>query len=671
METVIFFALLIISGGSFGYEVGRRYLYTNLGQPEARSDQPLKRLIFVLGKLFYHERIMQKPLFGILHFFTLWGFLMLLGGTANMAAEYLFDSRVAFVADSPIYLMVKDVLVVLISLACVGFLLRRTIFQPKWLKNTPIVFVIIVLILVIAISETMFHGVQIVQGEGANLAWAAPVASAIAGWFANMELSSLGKWATLLFWSHFLAVFALFIIVPRSKHLHLVFAPFNLYWRKLGPKGALRKITLEAEGSAVYGAKNVEDFTSKQLLDAYACVKCGRCDEACPSHQSHEDHKPKRLNGRLRKQIDKRGHLLMKYRGLPEAARYEKATQEERKTLKKIISGDVFEADYIWACTTCGACVEVCPIFIEHTARIFEMRRYLVSAKQDVPEAVSQACVGIEHQGNPWGIEPTAIKDWLQELGAPTIEENPGAEWLYFVGCAGLYDEQARKTTMALVKLLKRAGVSFAIGGYDQRCCGDTVRRMGNERLYQKIVQDNIAEWNSKGVKKIITACPHCFNTLQNEYPQFGAAYEVVHHSVLLADLLKKGSLKPVKGFAKTITYHDPCYLGRYNHIFNEPREILTAIPGVRLLEMPRLRKHSFCCGAGGGRAWTKEKADNAITKNRTGEAIATGAEVVCTACSYCRSAFSADLQAQEQQNDIRVMDIAEILAMSLAEDEK
>jgi Fe-S oxidoreductase len=218
---------------------------------------------------------------------------------------------------------------------------------------------------------------------------------------------------------------------------------------------------------------------------------------------------------------------------------------------------------------------------------------------------------------------------------------------------------------------MKRAGVDFAVWGHDQRCCGDTARRMGDERLYQKTVQDNIAAWNSKGVKKIITACPHCFNTLKNEYPQFGAAYEVMHYSVLLAELMKKGSLRPVIKIDKTVTYHDPCYLGRYNDIFNEPRDILMAIPGVRLIEMPRLRNRSFCCGAGGGRAWTKEKSDNAITKNRTGEVIATGAEVICTACSYCLTAFSEDLPAQEHKNDIRVMDIAEILEMSLPEDEK
>ncbi len=671
METAIFFALLIISVGSFCYEVGRRYLYTRLGRPEARSEHFIQRLIFVLSKLFYHERIMQKPVFGILHLFTLWGFLILLGGTANMAAEYLFDSRLAFVADSKAYLLVKDILVVLLSIACVGFLLRRTIVKIEWLKNTPIVFVIIVLILVIAISEIIFHGVQIALGAGANLAGAAPISSAIAGLLQNVDLHTTKKLATIIFWSHFLAVFALFFIVPRSKHLHLVFAPFNVFWRKHEPKGAIRKITLEGEEPAIYGAKNVEDFTWKQLLDSYACVKCGRCDEACPSHQSGEDHKPKRLNGRLRKQIDKRGHLLKKYRRLPEATRYEKATQEERKILKKVISGDVFEDEFIWTCTTCGACVEVCPIFIEHTAKLFEMRRYLVSAQQNVPEPVNKACTRIEQQGNPWGIEPAAIKDWVKEIGAPTLDENPGAKWLYFTGCAGLYDEHARKTTTAFIKVLKQAGIDdYAIWGCDQRCCGDTARRMGNERLYQKTVQNNIADWNSKGIKKIITSCPHCFNTLKNEYPQFGAGYEVVHYSVLLAELLQKGSLRPVK-LNQTITYHDPCYLGRYNNIYNEPRNILKAIPGVQLAEMTRFNNRSFCCGAGGGRAWTKAETDNAITKNRTGEAVATGAEVICTACPYCLTVFSKELPGSDHKNNIQVMDIAEILAMTVAGDEK
>lgn len=666
MEAFIFFTLLIISGGFFLYEVYQRYLYTRLGRPENRSDHPFRRLIYVLSQLLCHKRIRQKPLFGVLHWFILWGFLVLLAGMVNMAAEGLFHTRIAYLGDNPAYLLVKDLFVILIIVGCIGFLLRRTFFKPKWLKNTPIAFVINLLILVIAISEASFHGVQIALGEGARLAGAAPLSSIIAGWLGNMDIDSIGKAGTIFFWTHFLAVFALFFIIPRSKHLHLVFAPFNTYWHKLEPKGSVRKLTFVGEELAACGSNKMEDFTWKQLFDAYACVKCGRCDEYCPSHQSGEAHKPKRFNGRLRKHIDQRAPILMKYRALPEALRYEKATGEERKVLKKNVTGDVFEDEFIWNCTTCGACVEVCPISIEHTARLYEMRRYIVSAQRNMPEEVREVCAGIQNQGNPWGIEHGAVHDWVRALGAPTLDENPGAQYLYFIGCAGLLDGQARKTTTALIKLLKLAGFDFVILGHDQWCCGDMARRMGNEYLYQKTVEKNISIWNSKGVKKILTACPHCFNTLKNEYPQFGARYEVIHHSVLLAELLKKGSLRPVKNLEEIITYHDPCYLGRYNDTFNKPREVLRAIPGVRLTEMPRSRNRSFCCGAGGGRAWTKVKSDNPITKNRTGEAAATGAKLVCTTCPYCLTALSEDFRAKEHGHNIRAMDIAEILEMSV-----
>ncbi|OPX88845.1 MAG: Lactate utilization protein A [Pelotomaculum sp. PtaB.Bin104] len=664
MEAIIFFALLIISGGFFFYEVYRRYLYTKLGRPEDRSDHPGRRLIYFFSQLLCHKRIMQKPLFGVLHWFILWGFLFLLAGMVNMVAEGLFSTRIPYIGDNLVYLLIKDVFAIFIIVACVGLLLRRTIFKPQWLKNTPIAFVIILLILIIIISEASFHGVQIALGENDVPAGFAPLAAAIAGWLGNMDRNSMERVGTIFFWSHFLAVFALFFIIPRSKHLHLVFAPFNTYWHKLEPKGAIRKIELDGEEVSI-GANNLEDFTWKQLFDAYACVKCGRCDEHCPSHQSGEQHKPKRFNGRLRKHIDQKAPVLMKYSALPQASRYKKATETERKVLKKNITGDVFEDEFIWNCTTCGACVEICPISIEHTARLFEMRRYIISAQQNVPEEVRKVCTGIEHQGNPWGLDPDAAYDWIRKLEVPTLDNHPSAEYFYFVGCAGLFDEQARKTTKAMIEVLKRAGVDFAVLGNDQWCCGEAARRMGDERLYQKIVQNNISAWNNKGVKKIITACPHCFNTLNNEYPQFGAAYNVNHHSVFLAELLKKGRLRPVKNLDKTITYHDPCYLGRYNETFNEPREVLTAIPSVRLIEMARSRNSSFCCGAGGGRAWTKVKTNNQITNNRIVEAAASGAEVVCTACPYCLTAFAKDTPVDAHEKNIKVMDISEILEIS------
>lgn len=664
--------LMVLSVGYFLNEVYWRYRYIKLGRPENRFDRPLERCKYFFTHVVGQKKIMNKPLFGILHVFIMFGFCILLPGIPNMVAEGLFKTSIPYIGDNSGYLFIKDIFIALIIIGIGGSFLRRVVKKPVWLKNTPVVFVILGLIMVIAITEVLFHGAQLALGEGVALSGAAPLAAAVSRLLAGLNGGTIHSAGMFFWWTHFLAIFSLLFIVPHSKHLHMVFAPFNTYWHSLEPKGSLSRIQFNGENVKTYGASKLEEFTWKQLFEAYACVKCGRCDEICPAHQSEEPTKPKRLNGRLRNHMEKVAPVLLKRKAMNPKAAKQKVTEgsisykSKKGVKKKNILGDVYEEDYIWSCATCGGCMETCPISIEHTSRLFDLRRYIVSSGKNVPEKIKQAITGIENYGNPWGISRKAGCDRAIDMEVPTLAEKPDAQYLYFMGCAGSFDETAGRAAAAFVSILKKAGVSFAVLGRDEWCCGETARRMGNEYLFQKIVQKNVSLFNELNVKNILTACPHCFNTLKNEYPQFGGRYKVTPHSVFLADLLKEGKLWPNKGINKTITCHDPCYLGRYNNFYNETREILKSIPGARLAEMPRSRKKSFCCGAGGGRFWMKSGSDNLIGQNRAGEALSTGAETICTACPYCLATLSEQTKVKGVSNNIKTLDIAEILETSL-----
>ncbi|OPX90819.1 MAG: Lactate utilization protein A [Pelotomaculum sp. PtaB.Bin013] len=672
MEIYIFFVLVVFSVGYFLYELYRRCRYIKLGRPENRFDRPLERWKYFLTHVVGQKKIINKPLFGMLHGFIMCGFCVLLPGIPNMVAEGLFKTSIPYIGDNPGYLFIKDIFIALIIFGIGGSFLRRVVKKPVWLKNTPVVFVILGLIMVIAITEVMFHGARLALGEAAALKGAAPLASAVSRFLAVLNVNAVHSSGMFFWWTHYLAIFSLLFIVPHSKHLHMVFAPFNTYWHSLEPKGSLSKIKFDDENVKTYGAGKLEDFTWKQLFEAYACVKCGRCDEICPAHQSEEPTKPKRFNGRLRNHIEKIAPVLLKRKAKnPKAAKQKVAEgsisyKTKKGVKKKNLIGDVYEEEFIWSCATCGGCMETCPISIEHTSRLFDLRRYIVSSGKNVPEKIRQTIAGIENYGNPWGVSRKTGCDRAKELAIPTLAEKPDAQYLYFMGCAGSFDETAGRATAAFVNILKKAGVSFAVLGRDEWCCGETARRMGNEYLFQKIAQKNVSLFNELNVKNILTTCSHCFNTLKNEYPQLGGRYQVTPHSVFLAGLLQEGKLKPGKNVDKTITFHDPCYLGRYNNLYNEPREILKTVPGVRLAEMPRSREKSFCCGAGGGRFWMKSGSDNLIGRNRAGEALSTGAEVICTACSYCLATLSEQIKIRGVNNNINTLDIAEILEMSL-----
>jgi Fe-S oxidoreductase/nitrate reductase gamma subunit len=670
LAVFIFFLLAVISGGYFFYGICLRYRFTQLGRPENRFDRPMERWKCFFTNVIAQKKVREYPLFALMHFFIMCGFLILLIGMPNMVAEGLFHTSLRHFGDNMVFLFVKDMANALIIIGVLGVVTRRIFKKPVWLKNSVPTFVKLGLIFIIVLTEVFFHGARFALGHDPNLMQAAPLAFASSQIFTNIDEFAIHKSMTILWWAHFIAVFSLCFIVPNSAHLHLLFAPFNAYWHTLGPKGALRKIENTGTQEPVYGANKMEDFTWKQLFDAYTCVKCGRCNGQCPAQLSGETMKPKALNGRLRKHIEKRAPILLqKSSSLTMEHRETGATKEEKSGSgknKNHLAGEVFEEEFIWSCTTCGGCSEVCPVSIEHVPKLIDLRRYLILKAGKISKEQQQVFTGIAECGNPWNHNHQDGYEWSKELWVPNLQENPQAEYLYYPGCAAIFDETAKDIAAAFVKVLEAAGVNFVVLGSLEWCCGETVRRMGNEVLFEKTVHHNIATWHKRGIKKIITTCPHCFNTLKNEYPQYGGEFDVIHHTAFLAGLLKEGKLMANKAFTKAVSFQDPCYLGRYNNLYSPPRDVLNGVPEIRLMEMPRSQKSSFCCGAGGGRIWTKSIEDNPITRNRIKEAMTTGAEVIGTACPFCKMVFSEAVKLEGNHTKIKVLDIAEILALTL-----
>lgn len=453
-----------------------------------------------------------------------------------------------------------------------------------------------------------------------------------------------------------IVILAFFVLVVYSKHLHILVAPFNVGTARLPrPLGALATTPdldpANLTEDARFGAGTVMDLNRKQRLDLLSCTECGRCQSACPAWATGKALSPKLLVMHLRDE------LLAPPGG---------QTAGTRVLVPRVITEDV-----LWSCTTCGACVEECPVDIGHVDTIVDMRRHQVLAESRFPREATNMLRGIEKRGDPWGIGPAKRLDWTDSLGfTVAVADGPldsSVEYLYFVGCAGAFDERARKTTQAVVRLLRQAGVRFAVLGKRETCTGDPARRVGNEYLYQEQAKTNINTFRAAGVQKVITSCPHCFNTIANEYPGLGGKFEVVHHSQLLAQLVEEGRVIPGQ-FDALVTYHDPCYLGRHNRVFDQPRSVIGSVPGVQMVEMPRCRERGFCCGAGGGHMWLEERGGTRVNNERTAEALSTGASVIATACPYCLVMLDDAVRAQGPSQAVKVLDIAQVLEMSFSD---
>jgi len=455
----------------------------------------------------------------------------------------------------------------------------------------------------------------------------------------------------VFWWIHLLLAFGFMGYVAYSKLLHLITSPLNQFFRSFAPAGEVKPIP-DIENQETFGVAKLQDFTWKQLLDTDACTRCGRCQDNCPAYLSEKPLSPKKVIQ------DLKDHLTSQAKSLGKGEDAEKEISP--------IAGNVISEDELWACTTCGACQQACPVLVEVIDKVVDLRRYLVLIESKFSPEVKLFFKNMETNYNPWTIGFATRADWAKDLDLKTVAEKGDVDYLLFVGCAGSFDERNRKVTRSLVRLLQKAGVNFGILGTEEICCGETARRMGNEYLAQILMQQNIELFNKYGIKKIITSCPHCFNTFKNEYHQFEGKYQVFHHTEFLWSLFKEGKLRFKTGVEMTATYHDSCYLGRHNNIYDAPRKLLGSIQNTSLVEMEKTKEKSFCCGAGGGRMWMEETIGTRINHMRIDQVASTGASVVATACPYCLTMLGDGIKEKGMESKMAVYDLAELLEKAL-----
>ncbi len=622
------------------------------------------------------RKLLQWTVPGLAHFFTMWGFTILLL-TIVEAYGALFQKTFHFplIGTWNWVGAIEDFFACAVLVALVVFALIRLKNAPQRLErksrfygsHTGAAWLILAMIAGVIITLLLYRAAQINAivdpKTGQNqfpygTSWGPFASHGLANLLAPLGSGVNSVLATVFLILNVAIISGFIVFISYSKHLHIFIAPINIAFsrrpRALGALYSTPDMDMEnVDEDTVFGVGEVGQFTWKQMLDFATCTECGRCQSACPAWNTEKPLSPKLLIMNLRDNMFASATPLLTHEG------------EQTALVPNTIDPDV-----LWACTTCGACVEECPVDIEHIDAIVDMRRYQVLMDSEFPSEAGLMLRNVENQGDPWGLGQNKRTEWTQSLDfeipvvTGTIPDD--IEYLYWVGCAGALDERARKGVQATARMLHRAGVTFAILGPKESCTGDPVRRLGNEYLYQEQTKMNIATLDEVGAKKIIASCPHCFNTIKNEYPALGGAYEVIHHAQLLEHLVQSGRLTPGSGYSGKVTYHDPCYLGRHNRVFQEPRTVLSAIPGVEQVEMRRCKERGFCCGAGGARMWLEENIGKRVNMERTEEALGTGADVVSTACPYCMIMLDDAVRAYDRQDDVRVLDLSQLVEESL-----
>lgn len=652
-STAIFAALLGASFALFALGVYRRFHLVFIGGPENRWGSPLTRLGHMVTFAFGQRRVVGNGYkFGANHLVIFWGFLILALANGDFMVRGLFPHVGLHLLPPALHhplVMVFDLVSALTLLAMALAFGRRFFFAPDYIeaKNRDAL-VILSLITVLMIAFFLSHSSEIALGREAAAPWMV-LSKALARLFMARGLSTetLEGLATGSWWAHAVVLLGFLNYLPYSKHMHILSAVPNVFFRSLAPVATVPRQKYEI--GRHFGAGALEDFSWKDLFDGYACTECGRCQDVCPAFRTGKPLSPKTLIHDMKTQLITRG----------------KNQTANPAPLIGEGPGQV-APEALWSCTTCGACMEVCPVFIEHSPKIIKMRRHLVETEATFPEELLGLFENLEQRANPWGIAPAERGKWAE--GKALNPFGPDTEYLFFVGCAGAFDARSRQVTSAMVKILQGAGVSFGILGRDEPCCGDSLRRLGNEYLFDQVARANVDLLKKRGVKKIIAQCPHCVSTLARDYAQFGLDLEVVPHSVLIDQLIQNGRL-PLKTKAtpgKTV-YHDSCYLGRMNQVYEAPRRALAAASGQDPVEMKRHHQKSFCCGAGGGRMWMEESQGTRINLTRVGEALEQNPETVGVGCPYCLTMFEDGLKDLHREN-VKVRDVAEVVAQAMGD---
>jgi Fe-S oxidoreductase/nitrate reductase gamma subunit len=631
----------------FAWGVWQRVALWRKGGPEMRWDRIPVRLARVAKEVLLQSRILGQSYPGVMHATMFWGFLALFTGTVLATIDWeftrlLFDVRIL---KGPFYLAFELTLDLFGLFLLIGLgmaVWRRFVLRPPRIEPTGKFAYALAILFVIILTGFVIEACRLAVMQPWWAAWS-PV-----GWGLGRAMLAAGagegalRGTHLTLWVfHAVVVFTFIALIPHTYFFHLIATPLNIFFAKLGPRGALVKIE-NLEEQETFGISRLDQFSWKRRLDFDACTECGRCHAVCCSQLSGSALSPKHVIGKLKR------------------AMHEDYTGP--------LHGELISAEELWACTTCMACIEECPARIDIVDTIVDLRRYLALSEGAFPSTGAQTLQHIQALGNPWGLDPGERWAWAKGLDLPVLAPGQTVEVLYWVGCAAAYDPRAQKVARAVVKILRHAGISFGVMA-EERCHGEVGRRMGEEYLYQTAAAENIGNLRQHAFRKIVTHCPHCFNTIKNEYPQFeGGEFEVVHHSELIAELIDTGRIRLDAVPPHTVAFHDPCYLGRQNGVFDAPRTSLAGVPGVSVVELPRNRSRGVCCGGGGGQSWLEVSARKRINIIRTEEIIASGADVAAVGCPFCLSMLDDGRKALGAEERLPLRDLAEIVADALSE---
>ncbi|MCP4503733.1 MAG: (Fe-S)-binding protein [Deltaproteobacteria bacterium] len=742
VKAVIIFALTAFWIGWSFIKFRRLHALINVGKDENLKNNISERITRVIQMVFFHKKVLEDPVAGIMHAFFIYGFLVLGAGhmelllsgiTAPLTPEtqtgILYETLISKVGlpdvFTHLYHLTQDVMAMFMLVVGTFAIARRWSGKVERLMPRSMdAEIILYFIVVIYITFFFFVG----AGEAFRMArgaqpvewhWWQPLSSYVAMWMSTMSDDTIWTIHQVFYWAHTVLFLAFGSYIPISKHMHLVFAGPNIYFHRahmfkgatagddipfrkeeLSPgKGLPPRLDFMDENLEKYGLTEVHEYSWKTLLDTFACTECGRCNDVCPAHLSGKPLQPKKVLHDIKENLrEKNAEKLLSFRDAngnvlddkkddwaayePDVAlinRDEIAKDRVRDDGKYLDVDGQIHLDEAWACTTCGACAAVCPVAIDSVpGSLLGLRQNMVMMEADFPQELNAAFKGLENQGNPWGAGADKREDWATGLDVPVmskLEDDKKVDYLFWVGCAGATDDRAMKTQQALVKILKAADVSYAILGSEETCCGDPARRLGNEYVYDTLARGNVDILDSYKDRydEVLTACPHCFNSLKNDYKDIDGEYKVTHHTELIQKLMADDRIPQdaKKSLDQKVTYHDPCYVGRYNQIYDEPREVLVQLKGTSVKEMDRNEDKSFCCGAGGGRMWMEEDIGDRVNVMRTEQAMDTGADTIAVGCPFCMTMITDGTKAKDVEESIQVMDVAELVAQRMPDEAK